>query len=338
MYTGQERHRALGWLRPLCLLLSVCGASAAQAQEGQARIRDGRDKYFSAYFAEAIRYFREAFSDSSLDYRDSTTAYSFLAAANAKLGRLADRDEYFRKILRRNIDVNLRDELEEFSQDFEAVRAQVNSERPFRLTVTSTPEGAAVYIDGMDRGQTPLAVESLPSASTYAVMLTKPGYDTTEMHVQASQDTSLAVALREASGGAAAQPRPMQTGVQYRGPSARSYAVGLTAGAALGLAAYFASVQFDNMAADKLKAYNAAGDSADAAELKGKVLQYRTLGSVLYYSSYPLVAVGFYVGLKLAERAVPGKVALLGNDCPTRVFCSLDKDLSLSLGVRRSIW
>jgi tetratricopeptide (TPR) repeat protein len=337
MRTGQENHRTLDWLLPLCLLL-VCQVSTAQAQEGQARIRDGRDKYFGAYFDEAIRYFQEALRDSSLDYRDSTIAYSFLAASNAKLGRLADRDEYFRKILRRNIDANLRDELEEFSQDFEAVRAQVKSERPCRLTVASTPEGATVYVDGSARGQTPLAIESLPSGSTYAVMLTKPGYDTTEMYLLVSGDTSLAVALRVASGRGAEQPRPMQTGIQYKGPGVRSYAVGLAAGAALGLASYFASVQFDNMAADKVKAYNVAGDSADAEELKDKALQYHSLGSIFYYSSYPLIAVGFYLGLKLTERVAPDRVALLRDDSPTRVFCSLDKDLNLSLGVRRSIW
>jgi hypothetical protein len=114
--------------------------------------------------------------------------------------------------------------------------------------------------------------------------------------------------------------------------------VGLSAGAALGLASYFASVQFDNMAADKVKAHSLAADSASAEELKGKASQYHSLGSVFYYSSYPLIAVGFYVGLKLSERVVPGEVSFLGDDSPTRVCCSLDKDLNLSLGVRRSIW
>ena len=338
MRTRQESHRVLNWLLPLCLLLLVSEVSIAQAQEGQAWIKDGRDRYFGAYFDEAIRYFQEALTDTSLDYGDSTIVYSFLAASNAKLGRLAGRDEYFRKILRRNIDARLRDGLEEFSQDFEVVRAQVKSEHPCRLTVASTPEGAAVYIDGSARGQTPLAIESLPSGSTYAVMLTKTGYDTTETDLHISQDTSLVVELREASGRVAGQHRSIQTRIPYKGPDVRSYIAGLSAGAALGLASYFASVQFDNMAADKIKAYNMAGDSAYAEELKGKALQYHSLGSVFYYSSYPLIAVGFYIGLKLSERVVPGKVSFLGDDSPTRVYCLLDKDLNLSLGVRRSIW
>jgi tetratricopeptide (TPR) repeat protein len=336
--TRQKSHRILNWMLPFCLLLLACGVSTARAQEGKARIKDGRDRYFGAYFDEAIKYLQEAFEDSSLDYGDSTFGYSFLAASSAKLGRLEDRDKYFRKILRRNIDARLRDELEEFFQSFEAVRAQVKSEHPCRLTVASAPEGAAVHVDGSFRGQTPLAIESLPSGNTYAVMLTKAGYDTIETSLHVSGDTSLVVELREASSRVAGQPWPIQTGIPDGGPSVRSYMVGLSAGAALGLASYFASVQFDNMAAGKIKAYTMAGDSAYAREMKGEALQYHSLGSVFYYSSYPLIAVGFYIGLKLSDRFVPDDVSLLGEDSPTRVCCSLDKYLNLSLGVRRSIW
>jgi tetratricopeptide (TPR) repeat protein len=124
----------------------------------------------------------------------------------------------------------------------------------------------------------------------------------------------------------------------YVGPRLGNYLAGASAGAILGLASYSASVLFDNLAADKVKAYGIAGDSAHAEKLKGEALQYHSLGDVFYYSSYPLIAVGLYVGLKVTERVFPGKVALPGDDSPTRVYCSLDKDLNLSLGVRRSIW
>jgi tetratricopeptide (TPR) repeat protein len=124
----------------------------------------------------------------------------------------------------------------------------------------------------------------------------------------------------------------------YVGPRLANYLAGASAGAALGLASYVTSVAFDNLAADKVKAYGIAGDSAHAEKLKGEAQQYHSLGDVFYYSSYPLIAVGFYVGLKISERVFPGKVAFLGEDSPTRVYCSLDKDLNLSLGVRRSIW
>jgi tetratricopeptide (TPR) repeat protein len=137
------------------------------------------------------------------------------------------------------------------------------------------------------------------------------------------------------------QPHPESVYVKYPvyvGLRLGNYLAGASAGAVLGLASYFTSVLFDNLAADKVKAYSMAGDSASAEELKGKASQYHSLGSVFYYSSYPLIAVGFYVGLKVSERVFRGKVSFLGDDSPTRVYCSLDKDLNLSLGVRRSIW
>ena len=124
----------------------------------------------------------------------------------------------------------------------------------------------------------------------------------------------------------------------YVGPRLGNYLAGASAGAVLGLASYFTSVLLDNLAADKVKAYSMATDSASAEELKGKASQYHSLGDVFYYSSYPLIAVGFYVGLKVSERVFPGKVSFLGDDSPTRVYCSLDKDFNLSFGVRRSIW
>jgi len=117
-----------------------------------------------------------------------------------------------------------------------------------------------------------------------------------------------------------------------------NYLAGASAGAVLGVASYFTSVLFDNLAADKVKAYGMAADSASAKELKDKASQYHSLGSVFYYSSYPLIAVGFYVGMKVSERVFPGKVSFLEDNSPTRVYCSLDKDLNLSLGVRRSLW
>jgi hypothetical protein len=138
-----------------------------------------------------------------------------------------------------------------------------------------------------------------------------------------------------------ARPLPESVYVKYPvyvGLRPSNYLVGASAGAVLGLSSYSISVLFDNLAADKVKAYGIAGDSAHAEKLKGAALQYHSLGDVFYYSSYPLIAVGFYVGLKLSEKVLPDKVSFLGDDNPTRVYCSLDKDLNLSLGVRRSIW
>lgn len=124
----------------------------------------------------------------------------------------------------------------------------------------------------------------------------------------------------------------------YVSPRVGNYLTAASAGAILGLASYFTSVLFDGMAADKLKAYGVAGDSASAAELRQEAMQYHSLGDVFYYSSYPLIAVGFYAGLKVSERIFPRRVSVLGDDSPTRVYCALDADLNLTLGIRRSLW
>jgi hypothetical protein len=137
------------------------------------------------------------------------------------------------------------------------------------------------------------------------------------------------------------QLRPESVYVRYPvyvEPQFVNYLAGASAGAVLGLASYFTSVLFDNMAADKVRAFTLTGDPAHARELKAKASQYNTLGDVFYYSSYPLVAVGFYLGLKVSERAFPARVSFLRDGSPTRVCCSLDKDLNLSLGIRRSVW
>jgi len=122
------------------------------------------------------------------------------------------------------------------------------------------------------------------------------------------------------------------------GPGVRSYVAGISMGAALGLASYLTSVQFDNMSRDNLKAYTIAGDSTTAARFGNAASRYQTLGDVFYCASYPLIAIGFYAGFSLARRVFPERMSFLDENSPTRVCCSLDKNLNLSMGIRKSIW
>jgi tetratricopeptide (TPR) repeat protein len=286
MCTRLKRDKAFNWLFPFFLLLLVFELSNAQAQDGPRRIMDGRSKYNSAYFEDAIRYFQEALSDPSLDYGDSTLVYFYLGFCHFKLGQQEDGSKFFRMIIKRNPDAKLPEGTEEFADSFERIKQQVKA-----------------GIGG--------PVEQPPLQPTGAMPTPKP---------QLLPESASA------------------TYPVYVEPRLGNYLAGASAGAVLGLATYFTSVLFDNLAADKVKAYSMAGDSASAEELKSKASQYHSLGSVFYYSSYPLIAVGFYVGLKVSEKVFPGKVSFLEDDSPTRVYCSLDKDLNLSLGVRRSIW
>ena len=132
-------------------------------------------------------------------------------------------------------------------------------------------------------------------------------------------------------------PIPEPTAVTA-GPGVRSYLAGISMGAALGLASYLTSVQFDNMSRDNFKAYTIAGDSTTAARFGNAASRYQTLGGVFYCASYPLIAIGFYAGFSLARRVFPERMSFLDENNPTRVCCSLDKNLNLSMGIRKSIW
>jgi tetratricopeptide (TPR) repeat protein len=121
-------------------------------------------------------------------------------------------------------------------------------------------------------------------------------------------------------------------------PALGQYLSGAAAGAVLGLASYSVSVLFDNLAAAKVKAYNLTSDSDSAEELRTSAGQYHSLGSAFYYSSYPLVAIGFYAGFRLSQRMFGSKVSFLRDDSPTQVCCSVNRDRGLSLEIRRSIW
>ncbi len=80
----------------------------------------------------------------------------------------------------------------------------------------------------------------------------------------------------------------------YVRPRLGDYMAGVGAGAIPGTASYVTSVLFDNVAADKVDAHSMARESAHIAELKSRASQYHSLGDVIRYSSYPLIAVGFY--------------------------------------------
>jgi hypothetical protein len=66
------------------------------------------------------------------------------------------------------------------------------------ISVSSTPEGATVFVNGRQVGTTPLLLSDLPVGSR-ALRLTMPGYDswTTSVRVVADQRTTVAAALQQ---------------------------------------------------------------------------------------------------------------------------------------------
>jgi hypothetical protein len=70
------------------------------------------------------------------------------------------------------------------------------------ITVTSTPAGADVYIDGELRGRTPMRLELAQGSADVNVKVMRDGYLEQERTVTPEADAELAVALEKV------QPRP----------------------------------------------------------------------------------------------------------------------------------
>jgi hypothetical protein len=324
-------------LLPLLLLLLFPQVRIAQAQTGRGSIIEGVRRYNNADFEGAIGCFQAALTDLKLIRADSTVALSYLGACNAKLERPEARDSYFETVLRRNryevLPKELRDD-SDLVQAFEVVRARIAGEYSRQLVLNSTPAGADIYLGGSAVGRTPATIDSLQVGRAYAITLQKQGYYTSEINLDMAGDTSITVDLQKLP------DTVVQVKNVYMQPrtGVRSYLVGTSAGAALGLASFGASVLFDNNARADVKARARARDSIEAANYKEAFLRDQALGNAFYYASYPLIAVGFYAGLRLAEKVFPEYQSLTDEGSPTRLYCALSEDLNLTVGVRRSIW
>ena len=337
MRTRPSTGRALNWLLPLFLLLLVPQVNIAQAQAGRGSIIEGVGRYDDGDFDGAIRCFQTALTDLKLIYTDSTVALSYLGACNAKLERLEARDSSFETVLRRNryevLPKELRDD-SDLAQAFETIRLQIVREYCRQIEVGSTPTGAEVYLGGSAVGRTPVTIDSLQTGKTYTIAVQKSGYYAGEVTLDIVGDTSLTVDLRKLP------ETVVQVKYVYMQPrtGVRSYLAGVSAGAALGLVSYGASVLFDNNAEADLKERSRARTSDSMAMYKDRFRKDQGLGSVFYYASCPLMAAGFYAGLRFAEMVFPEYRSLTDEDSPTRLYCSLDKDMNLIVGVRRSVW
>jgi len=319
-------------LSGVLMLLTVFGAGAANAQ-GWRQISSGTAKYDSADFEGAIRCFQQALSD-GVTYRESVNVYCYLGACSAKLNEPAARDAYFVKVLSRDATAQLPSRLvTEFSGDFEKTRDNLAMANRRQLTVTSEPVGARIMLGGSDVGVTPKTFP-LTVGENYSVAVGEYGYKTWSTSIHLDRDTSLTFKLLKEPDTVWTEKRVYltpKTGV-------RTYMIGVAAGAGLGLVSYLASAWSDDQARVNLRSYASAGDTASAREYFDRVQNYHTAGNVLFYASYPLMAVGFFAGLRLAQRFLPEYTVGLDESRPTSIYCSLDKNLNLTLGVRRSIW
>jgi len=80
---------------------------------------------------------------------------------------------------------------------FNKARAGLSGARIGKVKIKSRPQGALVYIDGVDRGNTPLSLNLLPG--DYGMAIVKPGYErfSLKITVDAGGETARSIDLRK---------------------------------------------------------------------------------------------------------------------------------------------
>lgn len=331
-----SRHRLA--LVPLLLTLGA-GVAGAQGGEGWKWFQKGVAKYGDADFDSALVYFGRALQDQLLLPKLQTDARFYLAFSHLKMGDSSSADVQIDAIRQRNPEEELPPipEFEEFKGYYNSKKGAV-----CRLEVNTRPAGATVFLDNAERGPSPQTFENLKPGKVYAVRAEKQDYISTAVSVPVNGDTALTLELKW--GGKPRDTIVIRDTIKVIkyvnvGPGVRTYLIGAGAGAGLGLLSGFLGVHFDNQSVLKTDEYVRARDAQTHDDLKNQIKLNRTLGDVFHYASYPLMAVGFFAGFRLAERFLPEELTSLGGEqSRTRVCCTLDKDLNISLGVRRSIW
>lgn|GEM_PF-1418028 len=324
------------------VLLTGTTVLFAQSGQGRVKISSGIGKYYNSEFEEAIKELNEALMDLSLDFKDSTIAFFYIAFSHLKIGEETKGRGFFQKILMRNPDEELLKGFEEFQEVFEKVRKEVKSRLLCQVTINTIPSEAAVYLDGVFQGKTPITLPGLTKNKFYSLKIERANYESLSMRLIFHRDTSFIFVLTEIRPSRSQDtvlPR-IQDRYIYSRPRTFAYLLGAGIGAVLGLTAGGISWHWDNQAQKKLHEYALEQDTAKERQLVAQIHQYDLLRTVFYYSSYPLTALGFYIGLKIAER-VPGWYAQNYKEKDRlMVYGSIDQDLNpgINIRIRRDLW
>ncbi len=313
------------------LIYSVNLCFAQEERNGKDRVRNGRDKFYNEDYNNAINELLLAFKDPFLESTDSTEAYFYLAFSYLMLGDQENGRRYFEKILTRNPDEKLPEGTEEFETEYEDVRRKIKREKLLSLRIDTNPPGASVYLDGVYKGETPETLSELLKNKSYQITLRKSEYEPETFSLLITRDTSLTVTLH-----------PERFRVRYirTQPDIRAYLTGVSTGGALGLTAVLCANYFGNEAKKINHDYNREADSARAETLATQMRRYDFMRQLFYYSSYPLTALGFYIGIRISQMIFWEYAQLKDEKNGVRVYCSIDQNFNptLSINIRRDLW
>lgn len=293
----------------------------------------GREKYFDANFEGAIRDFKSALTDPNLIEQQIVLAKQFLGACYIKLDNETKGAEYFRDILEKNPNEPLNKDFigdKIIEKVYDKIKQDIIRLSFCNLTITSEPEGADIYRDGIFLGTTPKTIGDLQKGKSYNIRVTKSGYDSRFLTIKPNKDTTVSVMLNP-------DYIPISKSIIKPTLDDRSFLIGATTGAILGVGSQLISLHFEHNAENKLHLYNIPGQrDSTRKKIEKDISQSLWWSDFFNYSSYVLAAVGFWAGAKISEPFFQG--VGLDNESETELGCSLDKNLSPTLSIRRKIW
>jgi tetratricopeptide (TPR) repeat protein len=199
------RRRQWFWMLP-AVVATIGVASPAQAQptpasaeaiaDARRAYAEGTEHFNAGRFAEALASFERAFA-----MRSNPVVLKPIAECHERLGHVPEAIAALERYLRELPTAPDHAQLE--------ARLATLRQRPARVSVTSSPDGAQIVVDGEARPQrTPSAIEVPPGH--HRISATLPGYRATERELETSAGVPVALGLtleREGAGGVAVTPR-----------------------------------------------------------------------------------------------------------------------------------
>lgn len=171
-------------------------ASAEAIADARRAYAEGTEHFNAGRFAEALASFERAFA-----MRSNPVVLKPIAECHERLGHVPEAIAALERYLRELPTAPDHAQLE--------ARLATLRQRPARVSVTSSPDGAQIVVDGEARPQrTPSDIEVPPGH--HRISATLPGYRATERELETSAGVPVALGVtleREGSGGVAVTPR-----------------------------------------------------------------------------------------------------------------------------------
>jgi len=284
----------------LLIPIILIGATSAQGQAWR-QIDKGMGLYTEGQYRDAIVTLKSAF-DYSPTPGDSTNAYAYLSFCHVELSETSQAVSYLQSILNRDPNYALPEGFEVYQHLLDLAKGKL----PVKLTVQTNPPNAQLYINGSLKEETPCTIP-LVKGEYYTIELRKSGYPTKPFSLLIRKDTLIEVDLKS---GERVSEKKIDTViipkvVRLPGPpDPRTYIVGASVGAVVGLAFQVISKHFEGKAVTQQKNYYIEvednGNLNNAAELNKESKRSLRWSDIFHYSSYAFGAAGVFVGIKLS--------------------------------------